>query len=265
MKRVICRLILLCLMDISQVLYGQDSEDWSGEVIFDDGTSVTFHELWSTAFGYSIPFTKNIEDVKNEGLRPLQIELSSISRIDFLKFTHAENTITKAATSEWSGLRKVRITFQDGEVYDPAFMSTASMEWKGPRLSGNFSIAPIKAATFTLNTVKAGYINVYIYIYKISEWSKKYHWDKDRILNSRISVFQNGTTNLVLSTEFDESVNLPFPLPPGVYDVRFECSGWTTILKRAVMVVEEKTSTVNFYAKEGEGLSLIDYSSSDSN
>lgn len=247
--------LLLLLVTYPWSIYAQSEGALRGEIILDDGTKISFDRLLPA----STPFARRIEDIKDSTSLSRQLELVDISRIEFLRLSRSEALAVKSAGYFWREGRKARVVFQDGEVYDPVFIAMASISWEGPRGSGIFEGHQIREVVFFSSFTKKGIMKVFTYSFEDSRPDWRGYWKRAHVPEARLSVFESGTDELVRSTNFGRAISVYLRLPPGAYDVRFECEGWKTILKRGIMVVSGEKSIVNLYVERGSGLVIFDY------
>lgn len=153
MKYLITFFIVI-LMISSTCLAGElRPEDYTGEIMLKDGTTIEYDGLWSWRTMWDrFPYSKDIMDMKGSELNAMRLRLSAISRIDFLEFTELEKSIIEKSKLNIY-LRKAKITFRDGVVYDKIYLDCIGTEWHSYRESGR--MRDTRIASVTVNIKKA--------------------------------------------------------------------------------------------------------------
>lgn len=114
------------------------SDKFSGEIYFTDGEIIRYNYLMGTS-GDKTSYTKDINEPATR-----TILLSSVAKIDFLPFTKEEQGKTKKGYV--SEIRKAKITFNNGEIYDAIYLS-CYIRWQSPNEEGILCNKTIKRLT----------------------------------------------------------------------------------------------------------------------
>ena len=132
------------------------AQDYTGDLIFKDGTKTTFTRLRllvSEAKEDIIPYSKDLTEMKGTTGDLSSMRLSGVSRIDFIDLTDAEKkTMKKAAIP--AAIRKGKITFRDGAVYDNVYLDCRHGNWGSERESGWLGSDKIRSVTVKLKGAK---------------------------------------------------------------------------------------------------------------
>lgn len=141
-KLSLITVLLFITMSVAQA--GQlTPEDYTGEIVFKDGTRVEYIWLWSTIAGDKFSYSTDIE-----GSRSRMIRLSDVSRMDFIEMTKSGKE--KATKRNWS--HKAKVTFRDGTVWDNIYLSGSMWSWKSSKEEGH--VRDAISITFNLKHAK---------------------------------------------------------------------------------------------------------------
>lgn len=128
--------------------------DYTGEIIYTDGTTVEYTRLWASLLGREegdkIPFSKDIMGMKRT---PIQwVLFSAVSKVDFVDLTDSEKDSVASLIPRI--IRKAKITFRDGAVYDNVYLDCQGWSWKSEREEGRVEDLRVKSLTVHLKDAK---------------------------------------------------------------------------------------------------------------
>lgn len=132
------------------------AQDYTGDLIFKDGTKTTFTRLRllaSEAKEDIIPYSKDLTEMKGATADVSRLRLSGVSRIDFIDLTDTEKKAMKKAAIP-AAIRKGKITFRDGAVYDNVYLDCRHGNWGSERESGWLGSDKIESITVKLKKAK---------------------------------------------------------------------------------------------------------------
>ncbi len=146
--------ILLILVPLIPSWAGQG--DYTGEILFKDGTKTAYSRLRVLASESKediLPYSKDLKDMKGATANLSKLQLAGISSMDFIGFTASEKTTMKSANIP-TGIRKAKITFRDGAVYDDIYVDCSHGNWGSERESGWLGSDKIEGITVKLKKAK---------------------------------------------------------------------------------------------------------------
>jgi len=130
--------------------------DYTGDIVFKDGTKTTYTRLRllvSEEKEDIIPYSKDLTDMKGPTADLSRLCVSRASKIDFIGFTAAEKKAMKKANIP-AAVRKAKVTFRDGAIYDNVFLDCTQANWGSPRESGWLGSEKIESITVKLKKAK---------------------------------------------------------------------------------------------------------------
>jgi len=146
--------IILILVPLIPSWAGQG--DYTGEIVFKDGTSKEYTRLRvlvSESKEDILPYSKALKDMKGPTANLSKLRVSGVSRIDFIDFTASEKKTMKSADIP-AAIRKAKVTFRDGAVYDNIYLACTQANWGSERESGWLGSDKIKSITVKLKGAK---------------------------------------------------------------------------------------------------------------
>ena len=164
MKLVLFIVIIVCLsafiLTWDSLAHGQWSSlglptlDLTGTIIFSNDQQVEYTELQHTG---DWPFVERLADIEALGNRstgsPREIKLSTVSSVVFLKLDEEEQRAVKAAPISEPSLRKARVVFNDGSIYDGVYLYGAP-HWESERESGSLLNPMVSSFTIKVKGAK---------------------------------------------------------------------------------------------------------------
>jgi len=132
------------------------SQDYTGEIVFKDGTKTAYTRLRvlvSESKEDILPYSKALKDMKGPTANLSKLRVSGVSRIDFIDFTASEKKTMKSADIP-AAIRKAKVTFRDGAVYDNIYLACTQANWGSERESGWLGSDKIKSITVKLKGAK---------------------------------------------------------------------------------------------------------------
>jgi hypothetical protein len=142
-------LITISLFITVSAALAQSPWDFTGEIVFKDGTKIEYIGLSGTGFADDrFEYSK-----KMKGPHFATIRLSDIARMDFIEITEIEKKYAKKY--DWS--HKAKITFRDGTVWDNIYLFGSGWGWRSKYDEGDFEEAEVVSGmmmsiTFNLKT-----------------------------------------------------------------------------------------------------------------
>ncbi len=146
--------IMLILVPLIPSWAGQG--DYTGEIVFKDGTKAAYTRLrvlLSETKEDILPYSKDLKDMKGATANLSKLLVSGVSNVNFVDFTASEKTTMKSAKIP-AGIRKAKVTFRDGAVYDNVYLDCSHANWGSPRESGWLGSDKIESITVKLKKAK---------------------------------------------------------------------------------------------------------------
>jgi hypothetical protein len=149
-------IVTLMLILVPLVVSWGGQYDYTGEIVFDDTTTAEYTRLRvlvSESKEDILPYSKDIQDFKGSASELSSLRVPGIARIDFLDFTDSEKR-EKDHLKFPGTLRKAKVTFRDGAVYDNVYLDCTQGHWGSDRESGWLGSDKIKSITVKLKGAK---------------------------------------------------------------------------------------------------------------
>ena len=146
--------ILLVLVPLIPSWAGQG--DYTGKIVFQDGTKKAYTRLRvlvSESKEDILSYSKDLKDMKGATANLSKLRVSGVSGIDFIDFTASEKKTMKSASIP-AGIRKAKVTFRDGAVYDNIYLDCRHGNWGSERESGWLGSDKIRSVTVKLKGAK---------------------------------------------------------------------------------------------------------------
>jgi hypothetical protein len=130
--------------------------DYTGEILFKDGTKTAYtrlRALVSESKEDILPYSKEMKAMKGPTSDLSKFRLSGISRIDFINLTDSEKRLRDRLQFPGT-IRKAKVTFRDGAIYDSIYVDCTHGHWGSERESGWLGSDKIKGITVKLQKAK---------------------------------------------------------------------------------------------------------------
>lgn len=149
-------IVAIMLVLVPVILSWGAAHDYTGDIVFKDGTKKVYTRLRvlvSESKEDIIPYSKDMKDMEGSTSDLSRLRLPGISRIDFIDLTDSEKKERDKIKFSRT-IRKAKVTFRDGAVYDSIYLNCTQGNWGSERESGWLGSEKIKSITVKLKKVK---------------------------------------------------------------------------------------------------------------